>query len=139
MENASNLDVIVTFSKIWAGLCKKASEITTLLVFWFVQRLYSYSHPNVDRYPGRNAQETARLVRVHQLKMELTQMRSQLEETKKRREELKQITKEYWWEAPVEELDRSQLLQLISDMQEFKNKLHEKRLAILNANPNPAD
>ncbi|KAL4317911.1 hypothetical protein GQ457_18G019720 [Hibiscus cannabinus] len=115
MENASNLDVIVTFSKIWAGLFKKASEITTLcgvelalLFFWFVQRLYSYSHP---RYPGRNAQETSeRQVRVHQLKMELTQLRSQLEETKKRREELKQIRKEYWWEAPVAELDCSQLL-----------------------------
>ncbi|KAL4319421.1 hypothetical protein GQ457_18G019690 [Hibiscus cannabinus] len=153
MENESNLHV--TFSKRRAGLFKKASEITTLcgaelalLVFSPAQRVYSFGHPSVDavidRYLGGDAPETSvtsRLVKanresnVHQLNMELTQLTSQLENKKKRGEELKQITKENRWQAPIAELDRSQLLQLRRAMQGLKNNVNEERLAILNANP----
>ncbi|KAL4290978.1 hypothetical protein GQ457_14G023830 [Hibiscus cannabinus] len=69
--------------------------------------------------------------KVHQLNMELTQLMNQLEDKRKRGEELNQMKKEnqqqYRWQAPVEELDLSTLEQLKSAMEGLKKNLFYMR------------
>ncbi|KAL4304579.1 hypothetical protein GQ457_10G022080 [Hibiscus cannabinus] len=160
MANENHLQV--TFSKRRSGLFKKAGELSTLcgaqvaiVVFSPSKKVYSFGHPSVDtvidRYLGCDmpeASETLLFVDAHrnasvsELCMYLEQVTSQLDAEKERGEQLDAMKeanrRQYWCQAPMDELDLSQLLELKSAMEELKKKVEEEKEkqkhAILNAN-----
>ncbi|KAF5444268.1 hypothetical protein F2P56_036756 [Juglans regia] len=140
----------VTFSKRRSGLFKKASELCTLcgveiaiLVFSPAEKVFSFGHPDVesilDRYLTRNlppapdqsgAQqlvEAHRNANVRDLNARLTQVLNQLEAEKKLGESLHQMRKasqkQFWWEAPINELGLHELEQLKVSMEELKKNV----------------
>ncbi|KAK1566818.1 hypothetical protein Q3G72_004590 [Acer saccharum] len=145
MPNESNLQV--TFSKRRSGLFKKASELCTLcgadiaiVVFSPGKKVFSFGHPCVesviDRFLTRNPPPTSgtmQLIEAHRnagvrdLNMQLTQVLNQLEAEKKRGEELTQMRKasqrQCWWQAPIEELNQSQLEHLKVSLEELKKNV----------------
>ncbi|KAK4378522.1 hypothetical protein RND71_000384 [Anisodus tanguticus] len=138
----------VTFSKRRYGLFKKASELCMLccveiaiIVFSPARKVFSFGHPNVesiiDRFLSRNntnnnpiANNSLHLVEVHRnasvrgLNLQLTQILGELENEKKRGESLDQMRKtsqsQYWWEAPICQLDLHELEQLKASMEDLK-------------------
>ncbi|XP_060169281.1 agamous-like MADS-box protein AGL62 [Lycium barbarum] len=138
----------VTFSKRRSGLFKKASELCTLcgveiviVVFSPARKVFSFGHPNVesiiDRFLSRNninnnpiANNSLHLVEAHRnasvrgLNLQLTQILGELETEKKRGESLDQMRKtsqsQYWWEAPISQLDLHELEQLKDSMEDLK-------------------
>lgn len=140
----------VTFSKRRSGLFKKASELCTLcgveiaiLVFSPAEKVFSFGHPDVesilDRYLTRNhlpapdqsgAQQLVdahRNANVRDLNARLTQVLNQLEAEKKLGESLHQMRKasqkQFWWEAPINELGLHELEQLKVSMEELKKNV----------------
>ncbi|MCD7451631.1 hypothetical protein HAX54_012893 [Datura stramonium] len=134
----------VTFSKRRSGLFKKASELCTLcgveigiIVFSPARKVFSFGHPNVEfiieRFLSRNnptANNSLHLIEAHRntsvggLNLQLTQILGEVEIEKKRGESLDQMRKasqsQYWWEAPINELDLQQLEQLKDSMEDLK-------------------
>ncbi|GLT85871.1 hypothetical protein SLE2022_040440 [Rubroshorea leprosula] len=151
MQNDSNLQV--TFSKRRSGLFKKASELCTLcgaeaalVVFSPGNKVFSFGHPGVetliDRFVSRSAPEsssTMQLIEAHrnanvrELNMQLTQVMNQLEAERKRAEDLNQMRKasQNWWEAPVEQLNLTQLQQLRQALQELKKNVTNQAEEVL--------
>ncbi|RDY08515.1 Agamous-like MADS-box protein AGL62, partial [Mucuna pruriens] len=149
MSNESNLQV--TFSKRRSGLFKKASELCTLcgadvalIVFSPGEKVFSFGHPNVDavidrylaRAPPPNSGtmqflEAHRMANLSGLNAQLTEMNNQLDEERKRHEELARLKKgaqaQMWWALPIEEMSRAQLEQYKVALEELKK--HVPRLA----------
>ncbi|KAK4739886.1 hypothetical protein R3W88_003583 [Solanum pinnatisectum] len=141
----------VTFSKRRSGLFKKASELCTLcgveiaiIVFSPARKVFSFGHPNVesiiDRFLTRNnsnnnpiANNSVQLVEAHRnasvrgLNLQLTQILGEVEIEKKRGESLDQMRKtsqsQYWWEAPISQLDLQELEQLKDSMEVLKKNV----------------
>lgn len=141
----------VTFSKRRSGLFKKASELCTLcgveiaiVVFSPARKVFSFGHPNVDsisdRFLTRNnfdsnsiANNSLHLVESHQnasgrgLNLQLTQILGEVEIEKKRVASLDQMRKtsqsQYWWEAPINQLDLQELEQLKNSMEALKENV----------------
>ncbi|CAG7889775.1 unnamed protein product [Brassica rapa] len=145
MKNENNLQV--TFSKRRSGLFKKASELCTLcgaeivvIVFSPGRKVFSFGHPNVDvvidrflkinpHHPHQNnnlqLNEACLNAVVQDLNNHLTQVTEQLEEEKKRNEDLKQKRKddkksENWWEDPIEGFNLRQLTEFKCGLENFK-------------------
>ncbi|TXG64040.1 hypothetical protein EZV62_011034 [Acer yangbiense] len=153
MPNESNLQV--TFSKRRSGLFKKASELCTLcgaevaiVVFSPGKKVFSFGHPCVesvvDRFLTRNPPPTSgtmQLIEAHRnagvqdLNMQLTQVLNQLEVEKKRGEELTNMRKasqrQFWWQAPIEELNPPQLEQLKNSLEELKKNVAKQAEKLL--------
>lgn len=146
MSKESNL--LVTFSKRRSGLFKKASELCTLcgaeiaiIVFSPGKKAFSFGHPCVesivDRFLTRNPpsinSNTLQLVEAHrnasvrELNTQFTELVNELEEEKKRGEELSKARKanqgKCWWETPIEELRLEELEQLKVAMEELKKNV----------------
>nr|GEV99745.1 agamous-like 61 [Tanacetum cinerariifolium] len=136
-----------TFSKRRSGLFKKASELCTLcgveiaiVVFSPAGKVFSFGHPEVEsvvdrflqaRTPYNLISTSLHLVEAHrtiasvpELNMQLTHMLNELEAEKKRTETLDEMRKtsrsQFWWEAPIEELNLHELKQLKESMEELK-------------------
>ncbi|KAM7280079.1 hypothetical protein ACFE04_007213 [Oxalis oulophora] len=167
MPNESNLQV--TFSKRRSGLFKKASELCTLcgaeiviIVFSPGKKVFSFGHPNVesiiDRFLPENPNvhtmsiissahmqqmEVNRNAIIHALNMQLTQVQDELEAERKIGLELTRMRKDkqaqIWWEAPVEQLNFSQLKELKVAVEELKKNVIRQadRLIIESANNPP--
>lgn len=145
----------VTFSKRRSGLFKKASELCTLcgveiaiIVFSPAEKVFSFGHPEVesilDRYLTRNPPpessahqliEAHRNANVREFNIHLTQILNQLEAEKKRGEALDQIGKsnqrQFWWEAPFNQLGLHELEQLRASMEELKKNVVKQANKIL--------
>ncbi|XP_054778089.1 agamous-like MADS-box protein AGL62 [Prosopis cineraria] len=146
MTNESNLQV--TFSKRRTGLFKKASELCTLcgaevalIVFSPGEKVFSFGHPSVDtvvdryltRAPPPQTSGTMQLIEAHrnanvrELIGQFTQISTQLDDEKKRSDELNHMRKatqgQCWWAAPIEEMTKSQL-------EEFKMALEELKRGV---------
>ncbi|CAN4075830.1 unnamed protein product [Withania somnifera] len=127
----------VTFSKRRSGLFKKA----TIIVFSPARKVFSFGHPNVESIINRffsennsnNNQiannsfhlvETHRNASVRGLNLQLTQILGEVEIERKRGESLDQMRKtnqsQYWWEAPINQLDLQELEQLKDSMEALK-------------------
>ncbi|XP_055814804.1 agamous-like MADS-box protein AGL62 [Solanum dulcamara] len=141
----------VTFSKRRSGLFKKASELCTLcgveiaiIVFSPARKVFSFGHPNVesiiDRFLLRNnsnanliTNNSFHLVEAHRnasvrgLNLQLTQILGEVEIEKKRGDSLDQMRKtsqsQYWWEAPINQLDLQELEQLKDSMEALKKNV----------------
>nr|XP_043634950.1 agamous-like MADS-box protein AGL62 [Erigeron canadensis] len=139
----------VTFSKRRSGLFKKASELCTLcgveiaiVVFSPAGKVFSFGHPKVesivDRFLTRNPNfnsttnslyfmEAHRIASIPELNMQLTHIHNELEAEKKRTETLDEMRKasrsQFWWEAPIEELNLHELEQLKDSMEELKKNV----------------
>ncbi|XP_069149041.1 agamous-like MADS-box protein AGL62 [Solanum lycopersicum] len=157
----------VTFSKRRSGLFKKASELCTLcgveiaiIVFSPARKVFSFGHPNVesiiDRFLTRAnsnnnpiANNSIQLVEAHRnasvrgLNLQLTQILGEVEIEKKRGESLDQMRKtsqsQYWWEAPINQLDLQELEQLKDSMEVLKkNVTNQANKFMVNETPNPS-
>ncbi|KAM7470540.1 hypothetical protein LguiA_008723 [Lonicera macranthoides] len=162
MSKESNL--LVTFSKRRSGLFKKASELCTLcgaeiaiIVFSPGKKVFSFGHPCVesivDRFLTRNPpstnSNTLQLVEAHrnasvrELNTQFTELVNELEEEKKRGEELTKARKvnqgKCWWESPIEELRLEELEQLKVAMEELKKNVAKQteKLMMETANNSP--
>ncbi|KAM7266997.1 hypothetical protein ACFE04_009163 [Oxalis oulophora] len=158
MSNESNLQV--TFSKRRSGLFKKASELCILcgaeiviIVFSPGKKVFSFGHPNVesiiDRFLSRNTNPTGRnstdvAIMAHRdatVSMQLTRVQNELEAEKKLNVELTRMRKarqaQCWWEAPIEELNLSQLKQLKCAFEDLKKNVVKQadRLMVESSNP----
>ncbi|KAI5661217.1 hypothetical protein M9H77_20540 [Catharanthus roseus] len=144
MSKESNL--LVTFSKRRSGLFKKAYELTTLcgveiaiIVFSPGKKVFSFGHPNVvpiiDRFQNPNSSpspgarssqivEAHRNASVRELNIQLEELQEQLDDQKKRGEDLGKMRKasqgRCWWEAPVTQLGLQEVEQLKEAMEELK-------------------
>ncbi|XP_028788383.1 agamous-like MADS-box protein AGL62 [Neltuma alba] len=146
MSNESNLQV--TFSKRRTGLFKKASELCTLcgtevalIVFSPGDKVFSFGHPSVDtvvdryltRAPPPQTSGTMQLIEAHRnanvrdLITQFTQVSAQLDNEKKRTDELNHMRKatqgQCWWAAPIEEMTRSQLEEFKAALEELKRSV----------------
>ncbi|XP_019451769.1 PREDICTED: agamous-like MADS-box protein AGL62 [Lupinus angustifolius] len=145
MTNESNLQV--TFSKRRSGLFKKASELCTLcgvevalIVFSPGEKVFSFGHPNVDtvidrymmRAPPQNLGtmqfiEAHRSANVRELNAQLTQINADLEIEKKCSDELNRLhtaaKSQFWWAAPIDEMNNTQLDQFKLALKELKKGL----------------
>ncbi|KAK9061293.1 hypothetical protein SSX86_018473 [Deinandra increscens subsp. villosa] len=151
----------VTFSKRRSGLFKKASELCTLcgveiaiVVFSPAGKVFSFGHPKVesviDRFLARNPNlnstsglhlvEAHRIASIPDLNMQLTYMLNELEAEKKRSETLDEMRKagqsQFWWEAPIENLNLHELEQLKDSMEGLKRSvsIQANRLFAENSN-----
>ncbi|CAI9285980.1 unnamed protein product [Lactuca saligna] len=145
IQNKSHLQV--TFSKRRVGLFKKASELCTLcgvdiaiVVFSPADKVYSFGHPKVDSVVDRfltqkqnrmftnlHLVDAHRIASIPDLNLQQTYMRDELEIEKKRRETLDEMRKasqsQFWWEAPIEDLNLHELEQLKDSMEELKKTI----------------
>ncbi|XP_071734587.1 agamous-like MADS-box protein AGL61 [Rutidosis leptorrhynchoides] len=150
----------VTFSKRRSGLFKKASELCTLcgveiaiVVFSPAGKVFSFGHPKVEsivdrfltRNPNRNTTnlhlvEAHRLASIPELNMQLTHILNELETEKKKSETLDEMRKasrsQFWWEAPIEELNLHELEQLKDSMDELKKTISTQANKLLAENSN---
>ncbi|CAN1167620.1 Agamous-like MADS-box protein AGL62 [Linum perenne] len=146
----------VTFSKRRSGVFKKASELCTLcgvdiaiIVFSPGQKAFSFGHPSiqdvVDRFLARNPSKTSssstgpfeklyeahRNAQVRELNDHLTQVAQEVEIVKKYGEGLNALRKvrkgQYWWEAPIGELELDQLYKLKASLQELNQKIASQK------------
>ncbi|XP_062176149.1 agamous-like MADS-box protein AGL62 [Alnus glutinosa] len=144
----------VTFSKRRSGVFKKASELCTLcgveiamIVFSPGNKVFSFGHPTVEsildrflssgnpppEYSKRHDQlvEAHRNYNIHELNLHLTGILNQLEAEKKHGDSLDQMRRanqrEYWWEAPVDELGLHELEQMRVSMEELKKSVAKKQ------------
>ncbi|KAL4289966.1 hypothetical protein GQ457_14G017300 [Hibiscus cannabinus] len=152
MKNESHL--LVTFSKRRVALFKKDNELSILCATEVVivvispgKKVYSFGHPSVYvvivRFLGHERLETLHIVEANrnanmiQLHMYRDQVMSQLDDGKKRGDELKEVNKEIqeknWWMSPFEQLERPQLLQLRSAIEKLKNDMDLEMTTILDA------
>ncbi|CAI9273384.1 unnamed protein product [Lactuca saligna] len=154
----------VTFSKRRVGLFKKASELCTLcgvdiaiVVFSPAGKVYSFGHPKVDSVVDRfltrkqinpmptnlHLVEAHRIASIPDLNLQQTHMRNELEAEKKRRETLDEMRKasqnQFWWEAPIEDLNLHELEQLKDSMEELKKtiSIQANKLFLENSNSVP--
>ncbi|KAI3701032.1 hypothetical protein L2E82_45675 [Cichorium intybus] len=161
IKNKNNLQV--TFSKRRVGLFKKASELCTLcgaeiaiVVFSPARKVYSFGHPKVDiilerfltRKPNLNPTglhlvEAHRKATIPDLNIQQMDMNDELEAERKRSETLDEMRKasqsQFWWEAPIEDLNLHELQQLKDSMEELKKTvtLQANKLLIENSNSMP--
>lgn len=143
----------VTFSKRRVGLFKKASELSTLcgieiaiIVFSPANKVFSFGHPNVESIVHKfltqhspsddpssdRCVEAHRSANIRELNKQLTQVQNQLEAERKRGEEISEMRKanrrEYWWEAPVDELGLEELQQLRMAMEELRKNVENQKV-----------
>ncbi|KAI3793478.1 hypothetical protein L1987_36097 [Smallanthus sonchifolius] len=151
----------VTFSKRRSGLFKKASELCTLcgveiaiVVFSPAGKVFSFGHPKVesiiDRFLARSPHltnstslhlvEAHRIASIPELNVQLTCMLNELEAEKKRSETLDEMRKasqsQFWWEAPIEDLNLHELQQLKDSMEELKKTVTVQANRLLTENSN---
>ncbi|KAF5733300.1 putative mads box protein [Tripterygium wilfordii] len=148
IENKRNLQV--TFSKRKVGLFKKASALSSkcgaevaIIVFSPGNKAFSFGGPNVesvvDRYLAENptptvenseAQVEEQRMNVCNLDTHLTQVLKDIEEEKKRNDELKEIRiakeAECGWEKPIEEQGMAELEKLKVALEDLKLKIEEQ-------------
>ncbi|KAJ8762017.1 hypothetical protein K2173_006619 [Erythroxylum novogranatense] len=149
-EIAKEDDKLITFSKRRSGIYKKASELVTLtgaevafVVFSPTGKPFSFGHPSIEsisnRLLGRNPNptdnthpvlEAHRRMRIEEFNQLHNEVLRQLELEKAKGKELKvRLTgKETsgWWDAPIEELDVQQLLQMDASFKDLHNNLLNK-------------
>ncbi|XP_047337064.1 agamous-like MADS-box protein AGL61 [Impatiens glandulifera] len=140
----------VTFSKRRTGLFKKASELSTLcgveiaiVVFSPAEKAFSFGHPNVDfianRYLAEKTGDHHRYFATPTLENNvdgailemnrlLEHISNELEGQKKKMEIIEQVRKsreknDYWWGAPIEEMNRLELEKLKESMEELKKNV----------------
>ncbi|CAH1438387.1 unnamed protein product [Lactuca virosa] len=144
ITNESNL--LVAFSKRYAGLFKKASELCTLcgvemviIIFSPTKKVFSFGHPSVysvlDRFleqshPSRSRSRAYQIMQhyrnsnIRELNMQLTNLLGQLEVEKKTSKEHKKTRnmrhEDYWWDAHLENLRVEELETLKDAMLELK-------------------
>ncbi|GAB2268079.1 hypothetical protein Dimus_003057 [Dionaea muscipula] len=138
----------VTFSKRRLGLFKKASELCTLygveiviIVFSPAQKVFSFSHPDVDiladrffsRSHGSNSsgggsrhtlQGTQRNANIHELNSQLTHVANLLEMKEAHRGKC-------WWEAPIDKLKLPELEHLCASMEELTKNVTDQASKVL--------
>ncbi|KAJ4703824.1 putative Mads box protein [Melia azedarach] len=144
-------DRLITFSKRRSGIYKKASELVTLtgaevgvVVFSPSGKPFSFGHPSIEAVanrfigvhppPNDNTHplvEAHRQVRIDELNQLHNELLRQLDAEKERGKILKQMTKgketqQGWWEAPIEELNLQQLLQMNTSFDELHKALLQK-------------
>ncbi|XVE51580.1 hypothetical protein DITRI_Ditri02bG0052900 [Diplodiscus trichospermus] len=141
-------DRLVSFSKRRSGIYKKASEMATLcgaeiglIVSSPTGKPFSYGHPSLEsvanRYLKQNPSpndntyplvEAYRKAKVDQLSQQLAQILSKLDAEKKKAKMLDQQTPaketQGWWEAPIDELNQKELVDLYSTYEEFRTILY---------------
>ncbi|TXG47877.1 hypothetical protein EZV62_027171 [Acer yangbiense] len=129
-------DRLVTFSKRRSGIFKKASEIVTLtgaeigvIVFSPTGKPYSFGHPSIEAIsnrflgvnpePNNNANpfyEAFGQTRINELNKCHKNLLGQLDNLKKRDKMFKEMTKEKntqdWWEAPIDEMNLKEALEM---------------------------
>ncbi|XP_042491713.1 agamous-like MADS-box protein AGL62 [Macadamia integrifolia] len=154
----------VTFSKRRSGLFKKASELCTstgaevgIVVFSPSGNAFSFGHPSVDsvvhRFLSENSPHTAegsvfslvdgyRRANVEELTLEYSELLVQLDEKKKKSEELDRVLDNRestpWWEAPIDNLNLSELQCLTEALAEMKIRLTERATQMAAQVPNPS-
>ncbi|KAL5709386.1 hypothetical protein ACHQM5_020083 [Ranunculus cassubicifolius] len=136
----------VTFSKRRSGLSKKASELCILcgaevaiIVFSLAGKVYSFGHPYVDSVIDRFLdQHDGRVddvvlmnlsARGQQLRVQYTEVLNQLEEEKKKREEMEQLKKtkkEDCWSAPIENLEADELEKMMTKLEELRTEVRKR-------------
>ncbi|CAL0298961.1 unnamed protein product [Lupinus luteus] len=141
----SNLQV--TFTKRRNGLFKKANELCTLcdaqvalIVFSPGNKLFSFGEPSVDavirRYLMRDQPqnlenmhflEANRNANIQELNDKISRINEALEAEKKCSEELarqrKEAQEQFWWAAPIEEMDEDQLDQFKLALENLKKNV----------------
>ncbi|XP_019462919.1 PREDICTED: agamous-like MADS-box protein AGL62 [Lupinus angustifolius] len=141
----SNLQV--TFTKCRNGLFKKANELCTLcdapvalIVFSPANKLFSFGEPGVDavidRYLMRDQPqnlENMHFLEAHQnanvqeLNEKISRINEALESEKKYSEELakqrKKAQEQFWWAAPIEEMNGDQLDQFKMALEHLKKNM----------------
>ncbi|CAI9770526.1 unnamed protein product [Fraxinus pennsylvanica] len=137
-------DRYATFSKRRVGLIKKASELCTLcdvdmgiIISSPTGKPFSFFHPTMEsvlnRYyhkePSNNSSEifeTYVRSKVNALNETLDEISEKVELEMKRAQRLNEIgekrTVKGWWEAPVQELNREQVQQMKSMLENFINQ-----------------
>ncbi|XP_042491721.1 agamous-like MADS-box protein AGL62 [Macadamia integrifolia] len=154
----------VTFSKRRSGLFKKASELCTLtgaevgiVVFSPSGNAFSFGHPSVDyvvhrflseNFPQMSEGSVFSLVdgycraNVEELTWEYSELLVQLDEEKKKSEELDRVRDNLestpWWEAPIDNLNLSELQCLTDALAELKIRLTEQATQMVAQVPNPS-
>ncbi|KAK4438017.1 Agamous-like MADS-box protein [Sesamum alatum] len=161
IENETNLQV--TFSKRRSGLFKKASELSTLcgaesaiVVFSPGEKAHSFGNPDVEtianRFLNQNPhstrnESTDQLLMAHsranmrQSNQELTNVESQLELERKRKQEYKDMRKanenQNWCPPRLDELNYQQLDELRRSLMSFKQDFENKVQNATSLAPNP--
>jgi hypothetical protein len=128
-------DRLITFSKRRSGIYKNASELVvltgaeiTVIVFSPSGKPLSFGHPSVESVINRFLEdpssmdstyhlvEARRRMRIEELARKYDEMQRQLDEKKETSHRLKGKRKENdskgWWDAPIEELDLKDLIEL---------------------------
>jgi hypothetical protein len=142
-------DRLVTFSKRRSGIYKKLSELITLtgteaafLVFSPGGKPFSFGHPSIDNVLDRflenpsNADGTHELVeeyrraRIEELTQKYDEMQQQLDDNKEKgsklRDKIQGNERGDWWNAPVEELNLQELIELEKKFEGLRMTLHNK-------------
>lgn len=142
-------DRLVTFSKRRSGIYKKLSELITLtgteaaiLVFSPGGKPFSFGHPSIENVLDRfvenpsNADGTHELVeeyrraRIEELTQKYDEMQQQLDDDKEKGSKLKDKIQGNergdWWNAPVEELNLQELIELEKKFEGLRMTLHSK-------------
>ncbi|XP_047331513.1 agamous-like MADS-box protein AGL61 [Impatiens glandulifera] len=136
----------VTFSKRRSGLFKKASELSTLcgvdiaiIVFSPAGKAFSFGHPDVESIVNRYLTIKSSIDHRHltqgcnavlDLNRGLGHISNEMDGEKKRGEALDQVKKSrernnYWWNAPIEELNLFELEKLKESMENLKKNVME--------------
>ncbi|KAL2324307.1 hypothetical protein Fmac_023365 [Flemingia macrophylla] len=144
LDKGSNKQV--TFSKRRTGLFKKASELCILcnvsaaiIVFSPADKLFIFSHPDIDTILSRYVKGTAesepaksrgKTVSYEERKMQYEEATKKLEVEKKILEETEILAKSCngnpWWNLPVEQLRDDQLEQFMVAVYELRKRLAER-------------
>ncbi|KAG6760963.1 hypothetical protein POTOM_034151 [Populus tomentosa] len=144
-------DRLVTFSKRRSGIYKKLSELITLtgtevafLVFSPGGKPFSFGHPSIenvldrflenpsdaDIYGAHELLEEYRRARIEELTQKHNEMQQQLDDNKEKGSKLKDKIqgneRDQWWNAPVEELNLQELIELEKKFEGFRMTLHGK-------------
>ncbi|KAI3411519.1 uncharacterized protein J3R85_017890 [Psidium guajava] len=137
----------ITFSKRRSSIYKKASELVTLCGAEVglvgaspAGKPFCFAHPSIEavanRFLDRNPQpidrpravvESYHQVQSNELNQQHEELSNQIEAEKAHGKVLAQLTGGKsdvgWWEAPIEELNREELLQMKGRMEELQRSL----------------
>ncbi|XP_020233147.1 agamous-like MADS-box protein AGL61 [Cajanus cajan] len=149
LDKASNKQV--TFSKRRTGLFKKASELCILcnvyaaiIVFSPADKLFIFSHPDIDTILTRYVKGTAeseptksrgKTVSYEEHNMQYEEAKKKLEMEKKILEETEMLAKtcngNLWWNQPVDQILDDQLEPFMVAVYELRKKLAERATQLM--------
>ncbi|KAL4285261.1 hypothetical protein GQ457_16G006520 [Hibiscus cannabinus] len=141
----------IEMKKIASELCTLCGVDVAIIVFSPAGKVFSFGHPHVesivDQFLTRNPSvrnfdarynviETHRDANIRELNAYLAQLVGMLEVEKRNGEALDEVReagrRQWWWQAPIDELGSSELQQLRNALLELKRNV-EKQVELMQA------